>query len=139
MAYYGAPGGAPPPGPGWDPYARDPVAFPGGANGGYYGSPAPPPYQNFQGHANHHDDGADGHFAPGFYAPEPPPNSAPRPVKKEKKPALEKRFACPECGVRFSRKHNMQAHLLTHTGEKLHGCGVCGVRSYGPGTFLGSF
>jgi ribosomal protein L35 len=53
------------------------------------------------------------------------------PNHDEQKGSAEKRFTCPECGVKFSRKHNMQAHLLTHSGKKTFKCDRCevGVRS----------
>jgi uncharacterized Zn-finger protein len=49
------------------------------------------------------------------------------PNQDEQKGSAEKRFACPECGHKFSRKHNMQAHLLTHSGEKTFKCDRCEV------------
>ncbi|XP_077345681.1 uncharacterized protein LOC143989429 [Lithobates pipiens] len=38
----------------------------------------------------------------------------------------EKRFSCPECGMGFHFKFNLDEHKRSHTGEKPHSCPECG-------------
>ncbi|XP_077529426.1 histone-lysine N-methyltransferase PRDM9-like [Haemaphysalis longicornis] len=37
-------------------------------------------------------------------------------------------LACPQCGKGFTRKDNLNAHLLIHTGERPHACATCRAR-----------
>lgn len=37
----------------------------------------------------------------------------------------EKKFSCPHCDHKFTRKHNLKSHLLIHTKEKPFSCSIC--------------
>jgi hypothetical protein len=51
--------------------------------------------------------------------PDPPKQ---KPPDTAKAPAT---FQCPECDKKFTRRHNLNSHLRTHTGVKPFKCGIC--------------
>lgn len=54
--------------------------------------------------------------------PDPPKRQRP-----DKQTISEAKFHCDQCPKTFTRRHNLNTHLRTHTGQRPYECAVCGA------------
>ncbi|KAF9430395.1 hypothetical protein BGZ94_007046 [Podila epigama] len=82
--------------------------------------PSPPPLLLY------HSTTPSGRDAASSSSPPPAQTTSSSPNPSSPTPSsTQQRFACPHCGRTFERQYNLNAHVRTHTGARVHSCDIC--------------